>query len=156
MSQKITYQKAKPSDWKIVQKLNHEVFKDNAKYDPFEDMNWPLTKHGINYFKKVTSSQKYYCQIAFDQDKPIGYLAATEKKFGYRTNKVVEIENMGVAPDYRSKGIGSKLVEQFRVWAKKQGFTHIFVSSFIKNKKAVKFYQNQDLKPIDISLEGEV
>lgn len=153
---KPSFKKSTPDDWQIIQKLNHEVFKDNAKYDQYEDMKWPYSKHGIKYFKKVTSSNKYCCLIVYDNNKPIGYLAGVEKKFGYRTNKVAEIENMGITPSYRSKGIGTKLVSQFRNWCKQQKLTHIYVNSYYKNTKAVNFYKNQGLKPLDISLEGKV
>ncbi|MEA3354888.1 MAG: GNAT family N-acetyltransferase [Patescibacteria group bacterium] len=153
---KITFKKALPKDWEIIQKLNHQIFQDNSQYDKYEDVNWPFSKNGINYFKKVTSNKNYYCLIIYDDDKPIGYLAGVEKKFGYRTNKTAEIENMGISPQYRSQGLGTKLINKFRQWCKQKNFTHIYVNSYYKNKKAINFYKNQGLKPIDISLEGKV
>jgi len=147
---------AKPSDWPIIQKLNHEVFIDNAQYDQYEQVDWPLSEEGIDYYKQATTQKKYCCLIAEVDKQPVGYLIGIAKDFNYRVNKTAEIENMGVSPNFRSKGIGAKLISRFAQWAKARGFTHIFVDAYYQNSQAIKFYQKQGLNPFGLSLEGKI
>ncbi|KKU87557.1 MAG: GCN5-related N-acetyltransferase [Candidatus Gottesmanbacteria bacterium GW2011_GWA2_47_9] len=70
--------------------------------------------------------------------------------------RLAEIDNMGVTPAFRSKGIGIKLVEAYRQWAKEHGFDRLYVNAYYQNIKAIEFYKKCGLSPIDISLEGAV
>jgi GNAT superfamily N-acetyltransferase len=153
---KITYRNAKPQDWKIIQKLNHEVFLNDAPNDKYLDTNWPFSSKGVFYYKNATSKKEYCCLIAEIKKSPIGYIIGIEKNYDYRTNKVAEIEDIGVSPDHRSKGVGSQLITHFKKWCKKNKLTHIYVNAYYKNKKARNFYTKQKLKPIDISFEGKI
>ena len=50
---KILIFKAKPNDWQAIQKLNYEVFLSDSKHDDDLDMDWPFSKAGISYYKKL-------------------------------------------------------------------------------------------------------
>lgn len=152
----ITIRTAKPEDWKIIQKLNNEVFEDNKSYDPHLDERWAMSDTGINYFKKVLTSTDHCCIIAEINHQPVGYLTGGPKELDYRTVKMAEIHNTGVTPAYRSKGIGSMLVSYFRQWSKDHGYQTVYVNSYFKNEKAIAFYKKQGMSPIDISLEIDV
>lgn len=153
---RITIRPAKLEEWPIIQKLNHEVMADSFLYDPYINVNDPFTESGIAYFKEKIASQEVCSIIAFDNDKPVGYLIGSESEINYRTVKMAEIENMGVTPDYRSKGIGTQLIQAFRTWAKEKNFDTIYVLTNYKSEKAIRFYQKQGLMPIGIELEGKV
>lgn len=148
--------KAQPKDWKIIQKLNSEVFTHSAQFDKHLNLKWPSSKIGINYYKKITSDKDYCCLIAEIKGKPVAYLAGLQKNYDYRTNKVGEIDNMGTSPRFRSQGIGTQLVQEFKKWCKKQNLTHIYVCTYCHSKHAINFYKKQGLQPINISLEGEI
>lgn len=152
----VKIRKAKPEDWKIIQKLNNEVFTVDKPHDEHLNLNWPFSKKGTTYYKSVIKDPKYFCIIAEIDRKPVSYLIGTVKKFSYRTNKTAEIENMGTSPKYRSKGIGTKLIQEFKKWCKQKELTHIYVNSYYKNQKAINFYKKQGFKPIDLSLEGKI
>lgn len=153
---KITIRKATAKDIVIVRELNNEVFIDNAKYDPFLDTGWPFSKLGNAYYRHALSDKKCYCFIAETEEKPVGYLIGKERGYPYRKGKTAEIDNMGVSPEYRSRGIGTKLFEALKAWCKEHGFQRIYVNVYHGNEQAIKFYQKQGLGFIDISLEGEV
>ena len=136
-----------------LQKLNDEVFIGNAKYDTDLDLNWAKSEKGSKYFNELLNDNNALCLIAEDGDRKIGYLAAAPKEIDYRNSKYVEIQNMGVNPDYRSQGIGKRLMEQCFEWARSMGFQKVFVTSYIQNKGAVDFYKNNGFDEIDISLE---
>jgi len=100
-------------DLTVLPSLNQEVFIDNQQYDPCLKMNWACSNSGKKYFKLLLTDSKQICFIAEHKHRPIGYLAGSIHKLDYRKGKHGEIDNMGVLPKYRSKGIGSKLVKSF-------------------------------------------
>jgi ribosomal protein S18 acetylase RimI-like enzyme len=153
---RVAIRKATPVDWQIIQRLNHEVFVNNKQHDVYENVNWPLSKEAEKYYQETTSNTKHITLIAEIKGKAIGYITGSKKDFAYRTNIVIEIDNMGVSPKHRSLGVGRKLVEEFKKIAKKKKFTHVYVESYYKNQKANHFYQKQGLKPIGLELEGKL
>lgn len=141
------------NDLSVLQDLNDEVFIDNAKYDIDLDLNWAKGDKGKKYFNDLLSNKEDYKIIAEEEGRPIGYLAASQKFIDYRNSKYLEIENMGVIPEYRSKGIGKLLMDECSTWAKENGYQKIFVNTYIANQKALSFYKNNGFNEIDISLE---
>ncbi|MDB5260393.1 MAG: acyl-CoA N-acyltransferase [Candidatus Nomurabacteria bacterium] len=140
-------------DLSILQTLNDEVFVDNAKYDSDLNLNWSKGEKGRKYFSDILVNQDVFKVIAEDGGKAIGYLTAIEKLIDYRKSKYLEIENMGVIPEYRSKGIGKQLMEECFIWGKQNGYQKVFVNTYIANEKALKFYKKNGFNEIDISLE---
>ena len=65
---------------------------------------------------------------------PIGWLGA-------------ELENMFVAPGFRSKGVGSALVKEFINWCKKRNVRSVEVWAQYKNERGKKFYESNGFLP---------
>lgn len=147
---------AKTKDLPTIQKLNYEIFIDNQHYDNDLVMNWSITKPGKKYFSKLLSDStiksKACCFIAYDKQKPVGYIAARRKDIDYRKSKSLEIENMGVSPQYQSKGIGTILIKKAFSWAKQNGYQKAYVNSYFKNTGAIKFYKKSGFLEIDLVL----
>ena len=146
----------KKNEWKILQQLNNEVFIDNAIYDNDLILDWATSDKGKKYFKKILLDKKALVLLAQENGKLIGYLAARQKNLGYRKSKCLEIENMGVSPNFRSKGIGSTIINECISWAKKQGYKKVYVNSYLKNTRAISFYKRNGFNEIDISLEKDI
>jgi ribosomal protein S18 acetylase RimI-like enzyme len=127
----VTIHTAKKEDWQTIQKLNNQVFINDQKSDPDLNMDWPFSKKGIEYYKKLASGEHGRCFIAYLNNEAVGYVALSKKDFGYRKSKYVEIENIGVSPEYRSKGVGKMLLQKATEWAKKQKATKLYVSACI-------------------------
>lgn len=94
--------------------------------------------------------------VAEVDDEAVGYVAVCVRTVPYRTKQYVEIENMGVMPAYRSKGIGRELVKVAQTWAKKQNADRMLVSAFSRNEKALQFYRSLGFHDFAIDLEMEV
>lgn len=152
----VKFRLANINDVRILQELNQEVFVDNHQYDPDLIMDWALSEKGKQYFSNLVQDKQAYFCLAEVNNKPIGYIVGREKKFGYRKSRYFEIENMGVVPGFRSKGIGTLLIKQAKIWAKEQGYQKIFVNSYFNNRKAIEFYKRSGMKEIDLSLEGTI
>lgn len=148
--------KANENDINVLQNLNDEVFIDNSKYDTDLKKDWAQSDTGNKYFSSVVKNPDYICLLAEDNNKAIGYIAASPKKFGYRLSKYIEIENMGVMPNYRSKGIGTQLINECLKIAKERGFQKVYVNSYFDNEKTIKFYERKGFRKIDISLEKTI
>ncbi|NMB56540.1 GNAT family N-acetyltransferase [Candidatus Beckwithbacteria bacterium] len=155
---KISIRKADLSDWEMIQELNNEVFIADAEYDPYLDLDWPFPESGISYYKDKIKDPKTCCLIAEDKanNQPIGYLFASEVSYPYRKLKIIELENMGVTSNYRSKGIGTLLLNYFREWSKKREFDTIYVNVYFVNKKVSKFYSKNGFTPRDMILESKI
>ncbi len=136
-----------------LQNLNDEVFIHNAEYDKDLDLTWAKSNKGRVYFTELLDNPEALCLIVEDEGKKVGYLAASPKKIDYRKSKYFEIENMGVTPEYRWKGIGKLIMNKCFEWAKSKGFEKAFVNSYIQNVEAIEFYKNNGFKEIDVSLE---
>jgi len=141
------------NDVSTLQNLNDEVFVDNHKYDPDLKMDWAQSETGKEYFTDVVNNPNAICLIAEENGKAIGYIAAAPKEFGYRLSKYLEIENMGVSPEHRSKGIGIKLMDECLSRAKNKGFQKVYVNAYFENVGAINFYEKSGFKKIDTSLE---
>lgn len=151
-----TIRKIKPTELKILQVLNNEVFKDNLKYDDDLDMDWPYSPKGEEYYNGILSDPEAICLVAQQDGKPVGYIAGRGKKVSYRKSKYYEIENMGVIEDSRRKGIGKMLVDEFVKKAKEKGFQRLYVNAYDQNAKAIAFYKSCAFTEIDISFEKEL
>lgn len=149
----IHIRQATKDEFQLLQKLNNEVFIDNQKYDSDLDMDWAQSDKGREYFTDVLNNPDNCCLIAEEDGREIGYIAAVPKVVSYRKSKYLEIENMVVVPEYRSKGIGTLLISECLKWAKVQGYQKAIVNAYFDNRMAIEFYKRNGFTEIDINLE---
>jgi ribosomal protein S18 acetylase RimI-like enzyme len=102
------------------------------------------------------SNKDAICLIAEEGSRKIGYIAAAKKNISACRSRYIEIENMGVIPDFRSKGIGALLIKECMKVAKSRGFQKAYVNAYIKNTEAVDFYKRNGFLEIDVSLERNI
>lgn len=152
----ITIRPAGRDDIRALKNLNEELFIDNQQYDPDLVIDWSQSEKGKTYFSNLLSKQEACCFIAEEDGKPIGYIAASPKHVDHRKSTYIEINNMGVTPEYRSKGVGTILINECLQWTKSHGFQKAFVSSYFNNRKAIDFYKRNGFLEIDIGLERYV
>ena len=127
-----------------LQLLDDEVFVSDQKNDPDLDMTWAKGEKGQKYFSELLNDPSVCCLLAEDNTQSVGYLTAGPKHVDYRMSKCAEIYNMGVNPDYRSKGIGSMLIQKCLVWAKTNGYHKLYVSAYFGNQAGIKFYKKNE------------
>ncbi len=152
----IKIETAEPKDWQIIQSLNNQVFIADKNHDDDLDMNWPFSKAGINYYKELCNGKYGHCFIANVDGKSVGYVALAPKDFGYRKSKYIEVENIGVNPEYRSQGIGRLLIAKAVKWAKEKNATKLYVSAYWQNKKALNFYIKNGFYKSGVELDKKI
>jgi len=148
--------RASPEDIKTLQDLNGELLADNLKYDPDLKLEWSLSDDGQKYFTEALDNPNSVCLIAEENGRPVGYISATPREYGYRQSKYMEIDNMEVVADFRSKGIGSQLIDECLKIAREKGYQRAHVNAYYANTGAVNFYERGGFKRIDISLEKDL
>jgi len=153
----ITIRHANIDEVETLQNLNDEVFIDNVKYDDDLRMDWAHSEDGgKKYFTDLLNDNESVCLFAEAEGKVIGYIAASPKEIGYRNSKYLEIDNMGVVPEYRSGGIGKQLMDECVRIAKERGFEKVYVNAYFQNTKAIEFYKRNGFSEIDVSLEKKI
>lgn len=153
---KIIVKKAESNDWKILQKLNNEVYIHDSQFDSDLDLDRPFSKGGIEYLKRLADGKHGRCLIAYLKDKPVGYIAMSELKFNHRKSKYIEVENMGVLAEYRAMGIGKLLMNEAKKWANELDIKKLFVVAYSQNIRAINFYNKFGFKPIGLEMEMDI
>jgi ribosomal protein S18 acetylase RimI-like enzyme len=152
----INIRQARKDEVEKLQILDNELFIHDVEFDPDLDMTWAKGEAGKKNFSKFLNNPESYCLIVEDNDKAIGYLAASPKKASYRKSRCIEIQNIEVSPAYRSQGIGSMLVQKCFAWAKAQGYQKVYVNAYFGNTEAIKFYKKNGFVEIDLGLEVDL
>lgn len=132
---------------------------NNSKYDSKLNIDWEYAKYGESEIKKIASQEKGQTFVAQHEGKLIGYISGSIKTEEYNLPHaclVAEIINVSVLPQYQSYGVGAKLVDKFTNWSKEQGAQISRVNSYIKNKRAINFYEELGYNHIDITLEKKL
>lgn len=151
----IIIRKAKTEELKIVQDLNSGLFTSDGPRDKYMNHNWPH-EEGKEYFSKRITADNSICLVAEIDSEIVGYLAgAVMEVESWRPVKRTELENMFVKEEFRSQGVGAKLVEEFIKWSKEKGVDRSLVVAYATNEKAIKFYQKTGFDPESVSLEIE-
>jgi GNAT superfamily N-acetyltransferase len=138
-------------DLKFIQDLNYKLFDlEYNNFDPALNMNWTFSETGENYFKELIKNGTIW--VAEDNNKIIGYLAGNTKGTpSYATKTLAELDNLYIDEEYRKKGIGKKLIEEFKKYCILQGIKEIKVIASYKNINAREFYKNNDFDDFEIT-----
>lgn len=141
MNKDVAIRHARPHEWQIVQALNYALFESDQRHFHDLNMEWTYGPLGENYFRKLASGEYGVCYVAETDGSIIGYLAgAVAVRDPAYTGKRTELENMFVFDEYRSLGIGTRLVAAFFEWSKEQHADMAFVAAFSPNTRAIAFY----------------
>ena len=99
---------------------------DHAFYNQF---------NGVDQIKHV--------MVCYENEIPVG--CGAFKKYDAATN---EIKRMFVQPDYRGKGIASRILTELEVWAKSIGFNESILETGSMQTEAIHLYKKMGYKVI--------
>ena len=124
----IEIRKAKTSELKLIQDMNHKLFLWDYARDSTLNIQWPYQEAGETYFRKMISGETGACFVA-------------------------ESDKIYVNEDTRGLGVGKKLVAAFSEWCKEQGAQSMILDAYYQNKDAIKFYEACNFRPYTLRLE---
>jgi len=154
----ITITSATLDDLQAVKELNHQLFQNEIenKYDETLDASWPLGDEGDEYFRSRINNDGGCLFIAKSDGNIVGYLAGGFSHVSRCRNikgAVAELENMFIEADFRNKGVGAMLAEEFFTWCRNNKCARIRVVASFANSQGIKFYENNGFKPFEVILE---
>ena len=140
-----------------IVRLSSALFREDAgRRDPRANLNWPR-EEGQEYFAGLVASTGSLCLLAEVGGEVVGYLAGrVEEETTLRPWRVAELESMYVQGEYRSRGVGARLVGGFLEWAGLQGAERASVTAYATNGRAIRFYERAGFRPRRVSLEREI
>ncbi len=150
----ILIRRAKPIELEEILLLSDGLTISDLPFDKKVDINWAHTNNGKKYYEDKINGISGVCFVAEIDNRIIGFAIAGKKEVpSYRLVKVVEMENIFVKKEYRSNGVGKKLMEAFLNWAKELGVDKVAVNVFALNDGAIAFYKREGFIPQDLTLE---
>ncbi|MBN2795198.1 MAG: GNAT family N-acetyltransferase [Clostridia bacterium] len=121
----------------LWEKLNSH-HRANSKYfkTQFEKSSYEKRKKHFN------DARHLYIQMAYDEDKRIGYVVASVNEM-----KVGEIESIFLDENYRGQKIGEVLMENALNWIENQSADRIILGVSVGNEQAFSFYEKFGFYP---------
>ena len=143
--------KALIKDLQRIQELNNKLFDlELAKFDSHLIKNWPLSDEGAIYFKNAILNS--FVIVAEIDNKVVGYLLGEESSIPYYDFKIAELCNMCIDENYRGRGIGNALYQEFENYFKERGITRFIVTASFKNENAKAFYRKMGFEEANSTL----
>ena len=107
-------------------------------------------KYDEEYLQEMLTWPSYHIFV-YDEDGYVaGYIMCQEHNecsAALLSVKTLYIDDLCVDEDERGKGIGKKLFEYAKAFAKKNGFYNVTLRVWTSNPEAMKFYESLGLKP---------
>jgi ribosomal protein S18 acetylase RimI-like enzyme len=135
------------TDIEKIMFLENQVFELHSKARP----DW-IGKNPTNYdhIKSIIESNNGKIFIAEENGMLIGHCLINVREIKnhhmFHDMKNIEIEDLCIDEKYRKKGIGKKLFEEVKIYAKENGINIIELSVWEFNENAKKFYENMGMK----------
>ncbi len=83
-------------------------------------------------------------KICYENNNAVGCGAVKEYE-----KDVAELKRMFVKPEYRRKGISSKILNELEIWAKEENFSTYIIETFYKLEKAISLHKSFGFKITD-------
>ncbi|WP_428023013.1 GNAT family N-acetyltransferase [Arcobacter sp.] len=126
---------AKIDDLKDIYDLICDMESTQLDYKKFEQI-----------FIKYLNNENFYSIVAQDDDLIVGCLNLRVEYQLHHVEKIAEIMELAVKNEYRSKGVGKKLLDKANKISKENNCLQIEVCCNQIREKAHKFYQREGMK----------
>lgn len=125
MLNQVVIRRAEITDLKAIYEIEKECFQEDA---------FPLSY--IAYFLK---EKEFITLVTFLRDKVIGYVTACLKDY-YEGERAGHIYSIAVKPEYRRRGVGSRLLEEVEKVLRENGAKICHLETHMDNINAINFY----------------
>jgi ribosomal protein S18 acetylase RimI-like enzyme len=110
----------------------------------------------LDYFASFCGQKLRKAFIALDDGRMVGYLTAYVKRQAdyWHYTRIGEISGLMVAKDYRTLGIGERLLECAKAFFQARGLAYYIVYTAVANQAGVNFYLKNGLQPLYTTFLG--
>jgi GNAT superfamily N-acetyltransferase len=97
----------------------------------------------LERMRRAIASDAALVLVARDGDAMVGFCTAYYELESVRFGRRVWVEDLAVADDHRSLGIGKRLLDAAKDWARSRGATHLELDSGETREAAHRFYERE-------------
>ena len=139
----ISIRKAEPEDFTVLEELYTELEKDAVFYQP---EHFVLSGKGerTRQLAEILKSENQIMLVAADNDKVIGFahvmLLKAKAISCLKPQTCIYLQDLIVTAGYRSRGIGSMLLEAAKQYGKDNNADFFRTQVFPMNKAGLRFY----------------
>jgi len=127
---------------------------DPGTRDPTVSQEWPW-RSGPSSVAAWRADASRLVLAAVDGEAVVGILTGfITEPTDYRPVRVAVLHSMYVDPAHRSDGIGARLAESFRSWARQRQADRMSVTAHAANTDAIRFYRGHGFTPRHLELDG--
>ncbi len=156
---KYEIKRATIKDLEVVRRLNEKLcIKEHKEFDSSIISNYSMTEKGKESFERCITADASITLIVEVDDRTVGYLTGgIQEAEDFRNIKYIcELGSMWVDEEYRSEGIGKKLVGEFEKWCKKKDVSRLRVVVSAQNEQGIRFYKKEGFEDYDLVLEKNI
>ena len=124
----------------IIRQAKIEDYKDICKIC-CDDLGYNCSEELVKERLKGLDKNNERVLVAVYNGKVVGYLHAQIYKTLY-FEELINFLGLAVSKEYRSKKVGTKLVNEIENWAKEKGINKVRVNSGFSRKEAHEFYRS--------------
>jgi GNAT superfamily N-acetyltransferase len=153
----IDIRRAGPADVPGLVALSAALFaEDGATRDRLRNAGWPRD-NGRAWIEGLLAAPDALVLVAADREgTAVGHLigqfyAISAMWTGART----ELVSTYIAPEFRGRGVGGRLVEAFFAWSRERGAGRFHVSAYAANEPAIRFYLRHGFAPLSVELAAD-
>ena len=139
--------------------LSRDFFKESEAYHPIFFKIDHLSDDDVQrYFLSFCEHETRKAFIAIENGKIIGYLTAYIKDRAdyWQLKAIGEISGLMVQQAQRHRGIATRLLHKAEAFFTSQGVHCYTTYTSINNQRAIDFYNQMGMRPLYITLVGEI
>ena len=158
----IEIKKAKPTEYKILNDLSRVTYIESHGHF-IEDKNdleqYVAGAFSENVIQRELNDSRNVFYIVWHNDQAVGYakIILDETREGVDSNHACRLERIYILNDFLHLKIGQQLLDFVEQKAKSLNFDRIWLTVYVKNMRAIRFYERNDFKNVstyDFSVNG--
>ena len=152
----INIRKANTNDAAQIEELYTELEQDAVFYQPEHFVLSPIGSRS-QQLETILNSDSQIMLVAEDDEKVIGFahvVLSRAKAFScLKPQSNIYLQDLVVTSSYRSKGIGTKLLEAAKAYGRENKVDFFRTQVFPMNKAGLRFYERNGFKQTMITIE---
>ena len=136
-------------DISVIKKLQFQLYEYHQANLPDDFLSPEEIEQKID-LHKIIESEKSIFLIAESNEQLVGYIFGElwdRKSWTLKQRKIASIEQIIVEPNFRSQGVGLKLIEAFEDNAISKGGEELWLEVYSFNESALSLYRKAGIEP---------